>query len=139
MVLGEFLELLDDRFLDFLGGDVRGEACLAAALERMDANVEPVALAALLGGKRWRHGEAARLAAQDAFEQRVGFGAGTASVALPTEQVLDLLPYHRVDNGLVLAGVKFFLVLDLSQVDGVGQQVVQAALGKPLPAPKMPF
>ena len=55
------------------------------------------------------------------------------------EKLLDLLPYVRVDDGLVLAGVHFLLVLDLAQVDSVGQQVVQAALGKPLSASKVPL
>src|SRR5438093_8124982 len=56
--------------------------------------------------------------------------------ALLAEQVLNLLPHIWGDDGLVLAGMDFLLVLNLPKVDGVGQQVVQAALGKPLPAPK---
>jgi hypothetical protein len=49
------------------------------------------------------------------------------------------MPDHRVDNGLVLSGVDLFLVLDLAQVNGICQQVVQAALGERLAAAKVPF
>ena len=55
------------------------------------------------------------------------------------EKLLDLLPYVRVDDGLVLASVDFLFVFHLAQVDGIGEQVVQAALSERLPAPKVPL
>ena len=58
---------------------------------------------------------------------------------MPTEQVLDPLPHLRVDNDLVLTRVELFLVLDFAQVNGIRQQVVQAALGEPLASAKVPF
>src|SRR6266852_1487832 len=111
----------------------------AVAMTAVDASVEPVALAAVLAGEGRRHGKAAGAATQDALEKRMRLGAGGGAGALLAEQLLDLLPHVRGEDGLVLAGVHFLLVLDLAQVDGVGQQVVQAALGEPLPAPKVPL
>src|SRR5882672_2665649 len=82
---------------------------------------------------------AAGAATQDALEQRMRLGAGGGAGALLAEKVLDLLPHIRGEDGLMLAGVDFLFVFHLAQVDGAGEQVVQAALGKPLPAPKVPL
>jgi len=48
------------------------------------------------------------------------------------EQLLHLLPLHRIDNGRMFAVVEFFLVTELARVGGVGQEFVQVAFDKGL-------
>jgi hypothetical protein len=92
MVPAEFLDLFHYHPFDVQSWKIPGRTNLPTAFECVDAGVETVPRASLLGGIGGRHRVAAGLTSQDALEQRSGISAVTVSVALLVEQFLDGLP-----------------------------------------------
>src|SRR5207247_9321248 len=84
------------------------------------------------------NGGATSNAVQPAFQQSPGMVArhGDTAPAMLLQVHLHLLPYGRIDNGGMLAVVDFVLMLDLADVEDIGQQLVQACLGERSTAPR---
>src|SRR5713226_6690979 len=124
-VLAHFRDLLDHDPLHGTGWDGLRGAMFPTSLLSVGADVIAVALATLARIRR-AHGTAARPAIQKAFQDRSRpVPLGRALVTMALEQILHLLPFHRIDNGWMFATVEFFFVAQLAGVSGVPQELMQ--------------
>src|SRR5262249_20932241 len=127
---GKLLGLLDHPSLDGGIGKGSGRAGSSAALDGVGADVIAVAGTAVLAGIGRSHVPATGPAIEEAFQKRGGTVALATRTASSAEQALYLVPELGINDCLVFTWVDFPLVLDLADVDDVGQQVMEAGLGK---------